>query len=403
MLAFLPMNTSSDFDLVLIGAGLVGTSLVCALKDLPFRIAILESHLLDLEQPPKANSRPISLSYGSQQLLVQLGVWQCLEAIAVPIRHVHVSAQNAMGRVVFHAEDYQLPALGYVVPFDHLRHALYQKALEHSGLTVISSEALCGVDQQEDHICLQYQRASKKNKLTARLLIATDGSQSKTRSLLGISAQTVDYQEQALTATLELDRSLEIAYERFTALGTIAILPEREKAASLVWTIDPAQQAELLTASEEALCQQLQVIMGHRIGRIRALKKGAQYPLISLLAEKPHEGRALLLGNAAHSFYPIAAQGFNLSLRDVKALSRLLREPQSLLAPKTLFSRYEKERAVDQTHTYRLVHRTQACFDLQIPGLNGLRGLVLSSIEALSPVKNRLAKQSIGLLEPLWN
>jgi 2-octaprenyl-6-methoxyphenol hydroxylase len=397
------MSKTHEFDLILVGAGLVGTSLISALLESDLRIAVLESHLLDLSQAPSAASRPISLSYGSQQLLTQLGIWSKLEAHATTIKQVHVSSQNQFGRSLFNCNDYDLPALGYVLPFDHLRHALYQHAMQHPKLTVYSSEQLLNITKQQEHITVTYQGSNGKTQLSAKALIATDGTQSQSRELLGIHCERTDHHEHALTATLQLNRSLDTAYERFSPDGVVAILPRKNQQAGMVWTLTPDLKAQFDLLSSDEICQRLQTIMGQRIGKILNLKKNACYPLITCLAKESHVGRACLLGNAAHSFYPIAAQGFNLSLRDVRVMARLLKAPGALENPESLFAHYQHLRAKDQAATLQLINQTRCSFDLNLPGLNQIRGLALCGLDAIAPLKHRIARRTLGTEEPLWS
>ncbi len=390
------MAEQHNSDILIIGAGLVGTSLACALQHSSLKITLLENHLLDLSKPPNLHSRPISLAHSSYATLQQLGLWNSLASQACAIENVHVSEQGVFGQLRFNARDYPVDALGYVVPFDCLRYALYQQASEQANSEVICIEDVESIEQTNEGVHLQVKQAGKTQNYYTKILIAADGTRSQTRDLLGIGINQTDHHEMALTATLQLNKQLHTAYERFSDQGTVAILPRSNKTAGMVWTMKPELAETAKQWSDDELLQHVQQVIGYRVGRIQSIKANAHYPLITTVSKQQHTGRALLLGNSAHTFYPIAAQGFNLSLRDVAVLAELL-TPQSLDNHSQLFDEYVKKRKKDQQRVQRLISCTAKAFDLSLPCVKPLRGASLLAVACMPPLKKRLARRTLGL------
>ncbi|MDF1796886.1 MAG: FAD-dependent monooxygenase [Coxiellaceae bacterium] len=390
------MAEPHNSDILIIGAGLVGTSLACALRDSGLKITLLENHLLDINQPPNLHSRPISLAHSSYSTLQQLGLWDSLAPQACAINNVHVSEQGAFGQLRFNAKDQQLDALGYVVPFDCLRHSLYRQAAEQSNSEIICIEQVESIEQHDNSIELHIKQGIETQRYNTKILIAADGTRSHTRDLLGIGIDQTDHHEMALTATLQLNKQLNTAYERFTDQGTVAILPRLNKTAGMVWTMKPELAEQAKQWNDQELLQQVQSIIGYRVGRIQSIKANARYPLITTVAKQQYTGRALLLGNSAHTFYPIAAQGFNLSLRDVSALADLLMQNSPDCCTQ-VFDEYKKRRKDDQAKVQRLISCTAKAFDLSLPCAKPLRGASLLAVACLPPLKKRLARRTLGL------
>ena len=276
------------YDLIIIGAGLVGTSLACLLQDAPINILLLEQNLPDLKHAPNINSRPISLSHSSINTLTQIGLWETLKLISCPIRQVHTSEQGAFGRLKIQASEYKLDALGHVLPFDHLKRELFLKATQAKHCQIQAIDTLTHIDSHQDGVTIKIEQQGQSHTLSCSLLIGADGTHSTTRTLLNIPVDKTDHQENALTATLTLTRDIDTGYERFTDQGVVAILPRPNQQAGLVWTVPYAKAKTIASRPDQEILATIQSLIGHRVGPIQSLKRHAFYPLITQIAKESY-------------------------------------------------------------------------------------------------------------------
>lgn len=396
------MTASKSYDMIIVGGGLVGTSLIAALQCKPLKIALLEQHLPDFSTKTKRDSRPISLSVGSVRILKTMGIWTALEKFASPINTVHVSEQGRLGRIRFEASDYEVPALGFVVPFDQLQKALYHRISSLDNVDVISIQQIDTLVCDENGATVNVQTVEGDRSLHAALLVGADGSQSTCRQLMSITADEKNHGEIALTASFTIDASHQhIAYERFTERGTLAILPlGKTDQCRLVWTMTEAVNTKVSAWSDAQCIAHIQQVFGHRLGCIQTFKKGAQFPLTSIIANEQIRDAFVLLGNAAHTIYPLAAQGFNLGLRDVAVLSDVIDTALSESVPignKNVLQQYFDWRSQDQRSVIRFTNSLVDVFGLQVPCLGGVRGLAMLAMEVLPFAKKRIAHRAMGL------
>jgi 2-octaprenyl-6-methoxyphenol hydroxylase len=251
---------------------------------------------------------------------------------------------------------------------------------------------------REVQLCLD----DKQLTLNAGLLVVADGARSGLRTALGISAQERDYEQVALVANIQIDapREPHRAYERFTTEGPLAILPGTDGNYTMVLARNTSTVQAVLDMSEAALLELLQSVFGYRLGRIRRIGKRQAYPLQLVTADAITAERAVIVGNAANGLHPVAAQGFNLGLRDVASLAELIADAADVqnfdAGSPDLLNRYAEWREDDQ---HRVVEFTDGLIRMfGIPGepASILRGLSLAAFDVLPPVKRELARRTMG-------
>ena len=392
-----------NYDLIIAGAGLAATSLIVALSQAGLSIAVLEAHLPELPALG-ADSRPLSLTYGSKKILETLGVWQELAGRAEAIQTVHVSQANHFGVLRFHAKEEGVPALGYVVSFDELQNLLYQRAACTPGVQFIAIEKITGIQYQDQagKTAVTVQTVAGEKVLHTQLFAAADGTQSPSRNLLGIPVIEKTSEDVALTALVELtELHQHCAYQRFTEQGIIAVLPlQNLKRCRIVWSLPKALAAAVAEWSDQQLAEYWQNALHHRLGGWRLLERGKVFPLQTVHAVAQIAPGAVLLGNAAHTLYPLAAQGFNLGLRDNAVLAESLvaaRQQGQALGDSAVLKRYAASRNADQRWTSGFTEAVGQFFDLHIPGLAAIRGAGLLVTDLFPPLKRRLARRLMGL------
>jgi len=396
---------STDYDVAIIGGGLVGASLAAALAPTNLHVAIIESRAFP--KTPAADDydeRSIALSYQSKKILQGLGIWKAIEPQATPIKTVHVSEKGRFGATRLSASEVGVESLGYVAMYRDLMHASAEAMQQQSNLSQYIPAKLIGIEPIENAVSLIIDADGSTETITTKLLIGADGGQSSSRKMLQISERSVDYQQQAIVANLTVTggKGTE-AYERFTADGPMALLPlgvDKGDRFALVWTGTVERSAERMALDDEAFLEMIQNQVGHRVGELQKVGKREVFPLHQLVADRLTARRAVLVGNAAHLLHPVAGQGLNLALRDVAVLSDLISKSddpgvQSLLDQYTALR--QRDIKLTATTTYSLIQ----IFAYPSPLISHLRGASLALLDKISPLKNHLARHGMGLRRSL--
>ncbi len=395
----------NDFDIIIVGAGLVGTSLIIALQQTGLRIVVLENHLPDLNNK-NSDNRPLSLSLSSQKILEAWDIWSSISEQAVPIQTVHISEQNHFGTLSFSAREEKLPALGYVVSFDGLQQILYQRAAQLNQVHFVSIQNLKSIREKESGVELTVSTIEGDKTFNAQLLVGADGTHSATRNLLRIEVEKVVIEETAIAMTVQAPfPHRHRAFERFTPEGILALLPlSNPLQFRLVWTLPNALENSFKLWDNAKLTAFLNKKWSSRLGMLTIVDNWQKFPLQIERSKQQVKPGVVLLGNAAHTLYPLAAQGFNLGLRDVAVLSELLTEAlreNKKLGDLVLLENYINRRTKDQNWIFHLTQGINQLFGLQIPGFGHLRGLGLIATDLLPPLKHKMAKRFLGLTEYL--
>jgi len=393
------MPADEPFDVLIVGGGPVGVCLASALARAGFGVGLVEAAPA---RAPGADDRPLALSLGSRRILEGVGVWGAVAPQATPIRRVHVSQRGAFGVARLCAREHAVEALGYVVPAGVLQAALGRELRRGAGQVAVFApatveDAAVGVDAA----FLEVRAGEGLRTLRARLVVAADGARSRLRGLLGIGARTRPYGQTALTARIEHERGhAHTAYERFTTLGPMALLPLAGDACGLVWSLPAGEAEHLLAIGEGPFVETLQREFGWRLGRVRLAAARRSYPLALVESREQVRRRVVLLGNAAHALHPVAAQGLNLGLRDAAALAEVVadalragRDPGALAA----LERYRRWREGDQRRVIRSTDALGRVLSAPAPPLAAVRGAGLLALDLVSPLKAGFARRAMGL------
>jgi len=312
----------NDYDIVIIGGGLVGGSLACALAETSLRLCVVEAVPPRSEAQPSYDERVIALSWGSRRIFEGIGLWEAIAAGAEPIRQVHVSDRGGLGFTRLDHREEGVVALGYVAPARRLGQAI-QDGL--AGVEMLCPARLLGVRARQERIALEVTVGNASRLLETRLLVAADGSDSSVRRHLGLAVRECGYGHDALITTVTPERPRPgVAFERFTETGPLALLPMTEGRYSVVWTMREGEADGLRDLPDREFLAGLQDRFGYRLGKFTRPGRRLTYPLKLMLTREPVRRRLVLIGNAAHTLHPVAGQGFNLGLRDVAALAEVL-------------------------------------------------------------------------------
>jgi 2-octaprenyl-6-methoxyphenol hydroxylase len=313
-----------EYDLVIVGGGLVGGSLACALGGTSLRLCVVEAVPAQSDDQPSYDERVIALSCGSRRIFEGIGLWDAMSAESEPIRHIHVSDRGQLGFTHLDHREEGVDALGYVTPARRIGGAI-QRGL--AGVEVLSPARLLGLRVEAQHVDLELNVGGDSRHIRARLLVAADGGDSGVRKRLGLAVREYAYGHDALITTITPQKPrFGVAFERFTQSGPLALLPMTEGRWSVVWTARESEAPGLRNLSDQDFLLRLQNRFGYRMGRLVRPGPRRAYPLKLVLTREPVRQRLVLIGNAAHTLHPVAGQGFNLGLRDVAALGDVLSE-----------------------------------------------------------------------------
>ena len=379
------MNKS--VDVLIVGGGLVGASLMRALTEAGFDALLVEAKPLLGDAGDTFDARSLALSPASVHILQMLGVWSSLTAFAGPINTVHVSEKKGFGSARLQAE--QDTPLGFIVELQQISRALIDLLPPDK---IIAPAELITLDKQQGTACVR--TPDGEIAIKAQLIVAADGAHSSVRKLCGLVAETKWYNQHALVANIGLARSHQnIAYERFTKTGPMAILPMTGQRASLVWALPPEEVERLMGLSEADFLKKLQESFGYRLGRFMQVGRRASFPLQQMLMRTQVDSHVVFIGNAAHALHPVAGQGFNLGLRDVAMLTQCLVEDG---ISTDVLSRYQQSRQHDQRSISYFTDSLVGLFTSRIPGIATARRCGLVAFDNTPFLKRLLSRYARG-------
>ncbi len=348
-------------DIVIVGGGLVGASLVLALERSGLDVAMVEATPA-ARLPEVFDQRNLSLAEASVNALDALGVLPALRAPSGEIRRIHASRSGDFGRVLLRAEDYGREAFGRVVVARDLGDALEARLQALPNLQRHRPARFLGLGETDGEwrrIRIADGHAGERT-LSTRLLVAADGVDSAVRAALGIGAQRHDYGQRLFVARLRGERAPDgTAYERFGDHGPTALLPRGDRHFGLVHAVAEREADEVASLDDRAFLARVQRAFGWRAGRFLEVGPRSMYPAQRVVADALHAPRAVLVGNAAQGVHPVGAQGFNLGLRDALTLAEML-EAEGIDAVsgdpgsgpgQSLLERYARRRREDRERT----------------------------------------------------
>lgn len=392
-------------DVAIVGGGLVGASLGCALAPLIERqglsVAVIEAApVLDQAREawqPSFDARASAIAQGSVLHFAAMGVWPGLAEQATPIRQIHVSERGRLGATRLRSADLGVEALGQVIPNAWIGRMLHRRLAGlplawHCPARVETIQAVQGGHRLT---------LSDGSRLQAGLTVLADGGRSSLKDSLGIESRERPYDQVALIASVEVSEPHDgMAWERFTAEGPIALLPMRGQTMELIWTHAAGLEERRLALAESAFLAELQHAFGDRAGRFRRVGRRHAYPLSLITARESVRPGLAVLGNAAHALHPVAGQGFNLALRGVMDLvaaieaGRLRGEAPGDAA---VLADFEARRDADRRNVIRFSDGLIRLFGVDHPLLSHARAAGLIGLNLAGPLRRGLARRAMGL------
>jgi 2-octaprenyl-6-methoxyphenol hydroxylase len=359
-----PAATDLRADVLIVGGGLTGLTLACALAGAGAAVAVVDREAPAVQTETAYDGRASAIAFASARVLRGIGIWPALESAAEPILDIRVADGH--------------PARGVSHLFLHYDHR--DVGDEPFGYIV-------------------------ENRATPQLAVAADGRNSRIRSEAGIGAASVSYGQTAIVCTVAAARShAGVAVELFLPGGPFAMLPMTDSRCNIVWSERADLAADYLELDDDAFLDELGRRFGDWPGPIELTGPRFAYPLGLLHADRYTEQRLALVGDAAHGIHPIAGQGLNLGLRDVAALAELVIDARRLgldLAGPAVLDRYARWRRFDNVLLAAVTDGLNRLFSNDIPPLRLARDLGLAAVDRLPPAKRFLMRHAMGIVGDL--
>lgn len=395
---------------IIVGGGMVGLSLALMLAKQNIAVQLLEAirypNYEDDQLAPYHSSfdaRNTALSRRSVMIYQQLGLWDALQQHATPILQVHITEQGSFGKARLVAEQEKVESFGQVIENAWLGRVLLTQVRQQALIELIDGVEVTSLEQDQQQVTIHALRDQENLELQTQLLIAADGRDSFCRQAIGVGVDVHDYDQVAIVTAVQTSKPHQhVGFERFSALGPLALLPlPGEYRRSVVWPVKKGTEAEWLgEENDQHFLDALQQTYGDRAGKFEKTGKRFSYPLSQVLAHKQAVGRVVLMGNAAHTIHPVAGQGFNLCLRDadvlVRFLTQHLTQSEDIGDPENLLA-YEQSRLKDQQRVIKFCDSVVRGFSNQNPVLKLLRNTGLVAFDVIPGIKPLVANYAMGL------
>ncbi len=389
-----------NYDVAIVGAGMVGLTLALALKDSGMKVVVIDGSSIDAPLSEQPELRVSALNLASQQILQQLGAWQYLTQQRLqPYDKMHVWEQDSFAKIDFSASHAGTPELGHIIENQAVRLALLSALQGAANVQLLTETRIKSVAQGQHE---SFVTLSNDTALTARLLVGADGANSYVRQQANLPLTFWDYEHVAMVATIETELSHgNTARQVFTADGPLALLPLYEtNLCSIVWSCSAEQNQKLAKMSDEEFNKALCATSDLVLGRCKVVSKRQSHPLTMRYCRTWVKDRVALIGDAAHTIHPLAGQGANLGMCDAAALAQTiiaLHKQGKDFGLATHLRSYERWRKTEATKMIAVMEGFKRLFG----GNNDIKKLIrdigLTLTDKAFPVKQMLIRQAVGL------
>ncbi len=393
------------YDVIIVGAGLIGGALACALGNTKYRVAIL-----DRSPPPAAPTGEFQLrvnayNRAAEKMLRDIGAWALLpEERIFPFRKMYVGSEGGTGSVTFAAADVGETYLGWFIENDLVNSVLIDRAQTFENIDVRTDVEIDDIRFDPDRVTLFGTHADA---FSASLLVGSDGAESRVRSAAGVAVRRHPYGQKCIVGTVEFDGDHEeTAWQRFLTTGPLGLLPLRPGACSLAWSCQHDYADRLMQMDDDEFTAELDAAIQGRLGTITKMGQRGAFPLIARDAATYVANRTALIGDAAHVIHPLAGLGANIGFQDAAELEGLLVKAQARpgvdIGGRNLLRRYERRRHVEDRLVMTAMSGFNTLFSNDAFVLSKLRNGGLRIADKLGPAKNFLLRRAMWMnLNPL--
>jgi 2-octaprenylphenol hydroxylase len=389
-----------DHDVAIVGGGVVGSALACALADTGLSVALIDAQTpAPYDAKAEVDLRVFALSVASRHILEALQVWESVAAARVsPYREMQVWDAGGKGRIHFDSADLGQAELGYIAENSLLQHALWARLTGDSQVRMIHPAKVASLSLDDESATLTLDAGQR---LKVRLVVAADGAGSATRTLAGIEVDNLLYDQRAVVAHVRTEQPHQAtAWQRFLPTGPVALLPLADGRVSVVWSADETEAARILSLPDAGFCAALTTASEARLGQVVTTTRRAAFPLQRLHAREYVRERFALAGDAAHALHPLAGQGVNLGLLDAAALAQVIAEAARKgrdIGDLGVLRRYERWRKGDNLAMIFALDGFKRLFSNDVAGVSMLRNVGLRAVDRFTPLKHAFVRRAMGL------
>ncbi|MCF6325388.1 MAG: UbiH/UbiF/VisC/COQ6 family ubiquinone biosynthesis hydroxylase [Gammaproteobacteria bacterium] len=390
---------NADYDVVIIGGGMVGTTLACALGDSDFKVAVVEAHPAEMEWADDSiGMRCSAITAASQQIFTGLGTWDAIVAMrASPFREMQVWDAEGHGAIHFDSADIAQDKLGHIVENRVIQAALTRRIDDFDNVELLCPEMLEDQDTSGELVKLTLK---ERGEITARLIVGADGTHSRVRQHADIKTNGWSYNQHGVVTMIRTELPhQETAWQRFMPSGPLAFLPLNNGCCSIVWSTSPEHADALLAMDDEAFMVALSHASEQRLGNVIEVGTRGAFPLKRQHAETYIGNHLALIGDAAHAIHPLAGQGVNLGLLDAAALAEVLLNAHAKnknIGATHVLRRYERWRKGDNLIMMTAMDGFKKLFGSDNLPLKWLRNEGLTIADKLPPLKNQIMLHAMG-------
>ena len=405
------MTATQHYDLIIIGGGMVGATLACALGDSALKIAVIEAHQSDYNWPPGSHDIRVSaLTHASQHIFENIGAWASMLKDGVcAYSEMHVWDASGQGQIHFNSIDIGQMNLGHIVENRIIQKALQSRLADFDNIELlmpVKVKSLQLDNEQQPAVLLSTEDGRQ---LSAELLVGADGANSWVRQQMNISLSSWAYHQTAVVCNVTTSETHQHAcWQQFMPEGPLAFLPlaggqssSSNNISSIVWSTTEEKAQALLNMDEQQFNQELQFTFGSTLGRIELNSERGGFPLRLRHARHYVQPHLALIGDAAHTVHPLAGQGVNLGLLDAVVLAE---EIQRALAQRRAIGglaalrRFERRRKADNIAMLAAMDGFKRLFSNDITPLKLLRNTGLNLVDKIQPLKQLMIKRAMGLM-----
>ncbi|MCB1933898.1 MAG: UbiH/UbiF family hydroxylase [Candidatus Accumulibacter sp.] len=387
---------ATEVDVLIVGGGLAGLSLACALRDSRLRVALVEQRAP--LRPPGWDARVYAVSPGNAAFLQAIGAWQHMAAERIAPIHAMEILGDGGAQLSFSAYETGLAELGWILESSLMACELWENAKRQGNLSLYCPAAPQSLAVGTGAAVLTL---ADGRTLSSRLLVGADGRDSWVREVSGLPSMNTPYGEMGLVANFQCQRPHRgVARQWFRPDGVLAWLPMAGDRISVVWSTREENARTLLAAPADELCARIAAAGNHQLGAFDLLTPPAAFPLRLMQVPRTIAPRLALVGDAAHGIHPLSGHGINLGFQDARALAGLLAAAPDWqdIGSERLLLGYQRERREETVLMQSATHALHKLFRHDLPGLKTLRNLGMNLTNALPVLKNALVRYAIGAL-----